>query len=170
MLVSEKRRLRESEILLCLNKLRVVDVGVLMKLDVGDLGKGSKRNVLRVMNEMVRDGLIKEVRKEVKLFYDADMRGLGNWEHTLMRNRFIAEKGRRFYEDVKIEPRVMLRGKEVRPDMLYDGIFYEVDRTQKMKINKEKIERYMRGGVKFEVICGPDRVRLWKGHVYHVVY
>lgn len=169
MLVSEKRRLREAEILSCLNKLKVVDVRVLMKLNVGDLGKGSKRNCLRVMNEMVRDGLVRSVRKEVKLFYDVEMRGIGNWEHTLMRNRFIAEKGRRFYEEVKIEPRVILKGKEVRPDMLCNEIFYEVDRTQKMKVNREKIRRYIDGGVKFEIVCGQDRINLWKGYVYNIV-
>lgn len=176
MLKSELRRKRESVIISSLNKLGVVDVKVIKQLNVAGLGSTGDRNVLRVMNRMVDDGLLESMKKEIKL-YCVKGRGFGHWEHRLMLNKFLAMKC--LYGKAKIEPRIKIGSDEFRPDFIVpikdhpktekDWCFYEVDRRQKKHVNLEKIERYKRLGLRFEVVCNEDRVYMWKGCVVHTI-
>lgn len=176
MLKSEIRKKREQEIILSLNKLGIMTCDMFMKLNISGLGESSKRNTLRVLNRMVKDGFLDEKRKDVKMFV-VKGRGFGYYEHDLMRNKFIINKG--MYKRVRIEPNIKIGNDQFRPDFIYpivnnaktekDWCFYEVDRTQKMKVNYEKIERYKRLGLRFEVICPSHRIQLWKGCVVHEI-
>lgn len=173
---SEKRKIREQKIISSLNKLGVADVEIIKRLNIDGLGNTSDRNVLRVLNRMVDDGLLDTKRKEVKLF-TIHGRGFGNYEHRLMMNRFLVRKGL-FYK-ARIEPKIKIGSEVFQPDFIVpfkngilkpeDFIYYEVDRKQKKKANLQKIERYKRLGLKFEVICTSDRSYMWKDCVIHEV-
>lgn len=174
MLIYEKRRKREQQILHFLDKMKVMDVRLLKKANVSNLGRTSDRNVLRVMQSMEEKGLVKSQRKEVKLWY---MDKLGQWEHRLMMNHFIVDKG--LLNRAIIEPKISVKGETFRPDFMIqvgsglnsskDYVFYEVDRTQKRKVNEDKISRYKRLGLKFEFICYEERKHMFKHCVYHIV-
>lgn len=166
---SELRRIREGKIISSLNKLGVADIRLIKRLNISNLGITSDRNVLRVMNRMVDDGLLDSVRKEIKL-YAIKGRGFGHYEHRMMMNEFLVYKGL-FYK-AKIEPKIKLGGDIFKPDFIVprvdnpkneqDWTFYEVDRRQKKKANMLKIERYKRLGLHFEVVCKPERNYMWK--------
>lgn len=170
MLKSKIRKLREQEIISLLNKLRVVDVEMIQNVNVSNLGNTSRRNVLRVLNEMVKDGLLDTIRSEVKL-YSVKGRGFGHLEHTLMMNRFLIKNG--LFHKARIEPKIKINDIEFIPDFIvpkvdnpknqYDWVFYEVDRKQKKRANILKIERYKEMGLTFEVVCSPERNYMWNG-------
>lgn len=172
----ERHRKRQGIILSYLNKLGILDIDMIMKLNIDGLGDTTKRNVLRVMQNLEERGLIKSVRKEVKLFMLID-RKYSHIEHRLMMNRFICNNG--YYHTVKLEPLIKISGEEFRPDFVVPKIdnpklatdwkYFEVDRTQKKNVNMQKAKRYKDLGLQFEVVCGIERVYMWKGFVYHVV-
>ena len=176
MLRSEVRKEREAKILSKLDKLGISSTYELIKLDAGGLGRGGRRNALRVLNEMEIKGLVDYTRKEFKLFC-VKGRGFGHWEHRMMMNKFLIKKGL-FYK-AHIEPTVTINKIEFRPDFIVpihpepqtpkDYIFYEVDRRQKKKANMEKIKRYKEFGLKFEVVCTAERVSMWKNCVINEV-
>ncbi|APC48943.1 hypothetical protein BME96_12395 [Virgibacillus halodenitrificans] len=176
MLKSEIRKEREARILSRLNKLGVASAWELMRLNAGGLGEGGRRNALRILNEMTEKGLLECSRKEIKIFCVAG-RGFGHWEHRMMMNKFLIIRG--LFDKAKIEPTVTINGKEFRPDFMVprvsdpktanDYVYYEVDRKQKKKANLEKIQRYKELGLRFEIICSPERVRMWKGCVVHEI-
>lgn len=173
---SEIRKLREMEIIQLLNKLGVADVEIMKRLNVSGLGKTTNRNVLRVLNKMVDDGLLDSMRREIKIFSVAG-RGFGHWEHRLLMNKFIVRKG--YFHKARIEKKVKINHEVFVPDFYVplvvhpgspaDFVFYEVDRRQKKKANDKKIERYKRLGLKFEVVCSAERKYMWKGCVVNVV-
>ena len=173
---SELRKMREKEIISLLNKLKIVDVEIIKRVNVSNLGHTSDRNVLRVLNKMVDDGFLDSIRKENKL-YAIKGYGFGHYEHRLMMNKFIVRKG--YLNKVKIEPKIKIGVDEFRPDFIVpivnrpktekDWCFYEVDRKQKKKANINKIERYRRLGLKFEVVCGVERNYMWKGCIINNV-
>ena len=168
--------MRERKIVSLLDKLKVVDVELFMMCNVDGLGNTSRRNVLRVLNRMVEDGILDEKRIDVKMYCLKGV-GFGYWEHRLLMNKFIVGNG--LLNRVRIEPLVSVKGVEFRPDFIVpivskpqglgDWKFYEVDRRQKRKVNHEKIERYKRLGLKFEVVCERDRNYMWKGCVINNV-
>lgn len=174
MLKSEIRKEREAKILSRLNKLGVSGVWELMTLNVSGLGEGGRRNALRILNEMEEKGLVDSTRKEIKI-YCVKGRGFGHWEHRMMMNKFLIKKG--IFDKAKIEPTVTINGKEFRPDFMIprkhdaksaaDYVYYEVDRRQKKKANLEKMQRYKELGLRFEVVCSPERVNMWRGCVIH---
>lgn len=176
MLKSEIRKEREARILSRLNKLGVASVWELMRLNVGGLGESGRRNALRVLNEMEEKGLVDSVRKEIKIFCVKD-RGFGHWEHRMMMNKFLIKKG--LFDKAKIEPNIKINGIDFRPDFIIprtpnpkeanDWLYFEVDRKQKKKANLEKIQRYREFGLKFEVVCSPERSNQWKGCVINEV-
>lgn len=174
MLRSEIRKQREAKILSQLAKLGISSVYELMKLNAGNLGHGGRMNALRVLNEMENKGLVDSVQKERKLFC-VKGRGFGHWEHRLMMNKFLIKKG--LLHKAKIEPTITLNGIKFRPDFVIpikndptkptDYIYYEVDNRQKKKVNMDKIERYKKLNLRFEVVCTAERKNMWKGCVIH---
>lgn len=147
-----------------------------MIMKVSGFHSTSKRNVLRVMKRMEDEGYLKSQRKEFKVWCLKGDR-FGNVEHRLMMNKFICQNG--WYRKAIIEPDLNLGGFKFRPDFMIpmvedakkptDFRFFEVDRTQKMNVNKKKIERYQRLGLRFEFICPAYNVERYKGYVYHVI-
>lgn len=176
MLKSEIRKEREAQILSRLNKLGVSGVWELMRLNVGGLGEGGRRNALRILNEMEEKGLVDSFRRELKIFCVSG-RGFGHWEHRMMINKFLIKKG--LFDKAKIEPQVTINGKEFRPDFIIplvtnpqtakEWAYYEVDRKQKRKANQDKTQRYKELGLRLEVVCTPERVNMWKGCVIHEI-
>ncbi len=176
MLKSEIRKEREARILSRLNKLGVSSVWELMRLNAGGLAEGGRRNALRVLNEMEEKELVASMRKEIKI-YCVTGRGFGHWEHRMMMNKFLIKKG--LFDKAIIEPKIKINDIEFRPDFIIaktpdpktatDYVYFEVDRKQKKKANLEKIERYKKFGLKFEVICSMERVSMWKGCVINEV-
>ncbi|QBP06973.1 hypothetical protein [Virgibacillus phage Mimir87] len=176
MLKSEIRKEREARILSRLNKLGVSSVWELMRLNAGGLGEGGRRNALRVLNEMEEKELVISMRKEIKI-YCVTGRGFGHWEHRMMMNKFLIKKG--LFDKAIIEPKIKINDIEFRPDFMIpmipdpknanDWLFYEVDRKQKKKANLEKIKRYRDFGLKFEVVCSPERSYMWKGFVINEI-
>lgn len=174
--VLEKRKKRIGMILSYLNKLGVMDVDMIMKMNIDGLGDTGKRNVLRVMQRLEDDGYIKSVRKERKLYMLKD-NVYKNVNHRLMMNRFLVNHG--YVNVVKIEPKMIVNGVKFQPDFIIpkvsnpkkasDWRYFEVDRTQKKKVNMDKVKRYKDLGLNFEIVCGVERVYMWKGYVYHVV-
>lgn len=163
-------------ILSFMNDLGVVDVRLLKAANIDGLGNTSNRNILRVIRRLEEEKLVKSMRKEIKLFTTSDGT-FHHWEHHLLRNRFIVDKG--IWKQVIIEPKVTVKGETFIPDFVLplvphphraeDYIYFEVDRLQKKKTNHEKIARYKRLGLKVEIVCRPERVYIWKGSVYHTV-
>lgn len=176
MLKSEIRKEREARILSKLNKLGVASVWELMRLNAGGLGEGGRRNALRVLNEMEEKQLVSSMRKEFKI-YCIYGRGFGHWEHRLMMNKFLIKK--HLFDKAVIEPKIKINGTDFRPDFIIpkksepqtanDWLFFEVDRKQKKKANIEKIKRYKEFGLKFEVVCTPERAGMWRGCVINEV-
>src|SRR5699024_5477684 len=176
MLKSEIRKEREARILSKLNKLGVASVWELMRLNAGGLGEGGRRNALRVLNEMEEKQLVSSMRKEFKI-YCIYGRGFGHWEHRLMMNKFLIKK--HLFDKAVIEPKIKINGTDFRPDFIIpkksepqtanDWLFFEVDRRQKKKANIEKIKRYKEFGLKFEVVCTPERAGMWRGCVINEV-
>lgn len=177
MLVSEKRRLRELEIMSILGKLQIAHVGHLMALNAGGLGESGRRNALRVLREMENDGYLDSKRVGVKLFRvsGGGSRGFhgGMWEHTILRNDFVVWKGREFFENCRFEVPIRVRGKEVlRADIGIQKngrwLFYEIDRLQKRSANILKIENYKKLNLDFKVVCYRDRLGMWSGcqHIF----
>ncbi len=174
--MSSQRKNRISKILLNLNKLGILDVEMIQKLNIDGLGNTSKRNVLRVMHDLEKEGYIKSIRNEVKLFTLPDQK-ITHLEHRLMMNRFIVNNG--YVNIAQIEPSVKINGETFKPDFMIPKIkepkkatdwkYFEVDRKQKKKTNMEKIQRYKNFGLQFEVVCGIERSYMWKGYVYHIV-
>lgn len=177
MLVSEKRKRRELEIISKLDKLQIAHVGQLMALNAGGLGEASRRNALRVLREMERDGYLDSKRIGVKLFRvrggNDNFHG-GMWEHTLLRNDFAIWMGREFFENCRFEVPIRAKGKEIlRADIgiLQGGewIFYEIDRRQSKRANIQKIEKYKKLNLDFRVVCYRHRVGMWTGCKHIVV-
>lgn len=172
----DKSKKRQGIILSYLSKIRVLDVEMIMQLDIDGLGKTGKRNILRVMQSLEDKGLVKSVRKEVKLFFLPDGK-LTYLEHRLLMNRYLCKNG--LVNVARIEPNVKVNGVEFRPDFMIpkvpdpkeakDWKFFEVDRTQKKSVNIQKVKRYKELGLQFEIVCGMERAYMWKGYVYHVV-
>lgn len=173
---SEIRRQREQEIISSLNKLGIADVEIVKRLNISNLGETSDRNVLRVLNKMVDDGLLDCMRKDIKLF-TIKGKGFGHYEHRLLMNRFLVRKG--LFHKARIEPKIKIGNDSFQPDFIVpmkdgiltakDYIYYEVDRRQKRKANMLKIDRYNRLGLKFEIVCPSDRTYMWKGCVIHEI-
>lgn len=174
--MSKKHRERTGMILSYLNKLGVMDVDMIQLLDIDGLGKTGKRNVLRIMQGLEEMGYIQSMRKDVKLFMLVDSK-FTHIEHRLMMNRYLCKNG--LVGKARIEPKVKVNDVEFRPDFMIpkndnaksatDWRYFEVDRTQKRVVNMQKVQRYKDLGLQFEIVCGVERVYMWKGFVYHVV-
>ncbi|WP_139343319.1 hypothetical protein [Virgibacillus siamensis] len=123
---------------------------------------------------MEERGLVDSVKKEQKIFC-VKGRGFGHWEHRMMINKFLIKNG--LLHKAKIEPTITVKGIVFKPDFVipitddpknqHDYIYYEVDRKQKKKANMDKIERYKKLNLQFEVICTPERKNMWKGCKIH---
>lgn len=116
---------------------------------------GGDRNAQRILSRMERDGMIKSLRQECKVYYLSN-RGkerIGSSQgdlkrdmikHTLMRNDLYIRLGMpsswKKEEELKWGENVLI------PDATYvkDGKlhFVEVDNQQTMRTNKEKIRKY----------------------------
>lgn len=171
-----RQKNRVAKILSYLNKFGVLDVEMIQRLNIDGLGNTTKRNVLRVMDNLEKDGYIKSKRHYVKLFMLTDYT-ITHLDHRLMMNRFIIKNG--YAKKAIIEPNVKINGESFRPDFMIpkvdepklasDWKYFEVDRKQKKKTNMQKIQRYKDYGLQFEVVCGIERTYMWKGYVYHVL-
>lgn len=94
-----------------------------------------------------------------------------------MMNRFLCKHN--LVNIAKIEPTITIENEEFRPDFIVpktnnpkfadDWKYYEVDRTQKKSVNMQKVKRYKDLGLQFEIVCGVERVYMWKEYVYHVI-
>ena len=174
--MSKQNKNRIAKILSHLNSLGVLDVEMIQQLNIDGLGETTKRNVLRVMDNLEKEGYIKSIRHGVKLFMLPDYK-LTYIDHRLMINRFIVNNG--YNKVARIEPTVKINGEQFKPDFMIpkvqnpklatDWKYFEVDRKQKKKTNMQKIQRYKDFGLQFEVVCGIERTYMWKGYVYHVV-
>lgn len=167
---AELRKKRELEILSKLDKGGIMTIDQLMALGAGGLDKGSRRNALRVLREMEKDGLVTSKNVGRKLFSSDKGSRFGNWEHTLMRNNFLIQRG--VFDKCKMEIPVKRNGKvELVADAGWQDergwILLEVDRKQKLKENRRKIKVYKELGVRFEVVCYKERTYMWKGCVVH---
>jgi hypothetical protein len=117
---------------------------------------GGDRNARRILLEMEKKKLINSVRYDKKIYYisnkGSDRIGKGgvnlkrSWiQHTLMRNDLFIFLGQP--SDWKKEVPIY-NGEEVYliPDAIFkkNGVIYfvEIDNTQTMKINIEKIKKY----------------------------
>lgn len=155
-----------------LEKGKILTAEQLLRMDAGGLrsGGGGKKNVLRVMREMEADGLVSSKRVGTKLFGEVGSR-FGFWEHTLMRNDFLIDKG--WFDVCQMEMPIRRNGGGgvvVRCDagvnIMGQWHFIEVDRRQEKRANIQKIEKYKEledGGVDFElwIICYSERKRFW---------
>jgi hypothetical protein len=117
---------------------------------------GGDRNARRILLEMEKKNLIKSIRYEKKVYYisnkGSERIGKGgvnlkrSWiQHTLMRNDLYILLGQP--DDWKKEVPVVRNEETILiPDAMYKqhGIFHfvEIDNTQTMKINLEKIRKY----------------------------
>lgn len=158
---SEIRRRREDRIVTQLDKLGVATVEQLRA--VTDLGRGGRANALRVLREMERDGFIVSKHVGVKLF-SSDLRSrFGFWEHILMRNDFLIDRG--WFEFARMEVPIR-KGDEVvlRADagIFLNGKwkFIEIDRRQSRRANIQKIEKYKELNLDVVFVCYEER----KGH------
>lgn len=168
---SELRKIREERILSTLAKGRIMTAAQLRAVGAGGLDKGGQRNALRVLAEMERDGLVVSKNVGVKLFALPGSR-FGHWEHQLILVDFLIWKG--WFKTAEIE-RPLMKGGEVLivPDAvirLVNGIMaIEVDRRQKLRTNREKMEIYKREGIPFCVVCYKERGKYWEGCVKYYI-
>lgn len=167
MLVSERRKRRELDITSKLAKGRIMTGQQLWEVDAGGLrsGGGKVRNCMRVLREMEREGKVFSKRMNVKLF-SLDNK-FGFWEHQLMLNDFLISRG--WFDLCRMEVPIKRDGEIVlRADagIFLNGEWFmiEVDRTQKKKVNLEKIGKYKELDIKFGVVCYPEREAFWKVH------
>lgn len=155
---TEMRRIRENQILSQLDKFGVMTVDHFQKMNIAGFGSSGKRNVLRVLGEMEKDGLIYSKHVGKKLF--STSRNFGYWEHRLLLIDFIVFKG--YWKNCHIERPLMSKGVEViKPDcIITEGdrmLCIEVDRRQKKVTNLQKVKRYKELGLQLVVVCYKDR-------------
>lgn len=143
---------REEQILLVLENLTYSTREQLQAIE----NLGGDRNARRILLEMEKKGLIKSVRYDKKIYYlsnkGSDRIGKGginlkkSWiQHTLMRNDLFILLGQP--DDWKKEFPVKRNGEVyLIPDAMFTrhGIYHfvEIDNTQTMKTNLEKIKKY----------------------------
>ncbi|SET84309.1 Replication-relaxation [Oceanobacillus limi] len=149
---TKKKVQRQERILSSLAKLTYATIEQLQVIE--DLG--GYRNTHRILHQMEKDKLIKSVRYEKKIYYlsnrGSERIGKGgvnlkkSWiQHTLMRNDLYIKLGmpKDWQKEVPIskEEEVYLI-----PDAMYKNKgeyhFVEIDNTQTMKTNVEKINKY----------------------------
>ncbi|WP_175074674.1 replication-relaxation family protein [Terribacillus sp. AE2B 122] len=151
MLQAEKRRLREEKILSTLDSLGFATRKQLQLIEQ----LGGDRNAHRILKEMEQDKLIGSQRTEQKVYYVAargrdaigstkDELRTGKMKHTLMRNEMYIKLG--MPGDWRNEVPVTWGQNKLIPDAMYhlkgEVHFVEVDNTQPMRSNYEKIKRY----------------------------
>ncbi|MFP7480174.1 replication-relaxation family protein [Terribacillus saccharophilus] len=151
MLQAEKRRLREEKILSTLDSLGYATRKQLQLIEQ----LGGDRNAHRILKEMERDKLIGSQRSEQKIYYVAargrdaigstkDELRTGKMKHTLMRNEMYIQLG--MPDDWRTEVPVTWRENKLISDAMYhvkgEVHFLEVDNTQPMRTNYEKIKKY----------------------------
>lgn len=116
---------------------------------------GGDRNAQRVLNRMEKDGSIKSHRREFKVYYlsnrgkerigsnQSDLKQ-DKIKHTLMRNDLYIKLG--MPRPWTTERPIPLGKETIIPDATYikDGVccFVEIDNTQTMRTNYEKIKKY----------------------------
>jgi hypothetical protein len=151
MLQAEKRRLREEKILCTLDSLGFATRKQLQLIEQ----LGGDRNAHRILKEMEKDKLIGSQRTEQKIYYVAargrDAIGstkeelrTGKMKHTLMRNELYICLG--MPSDWRTEVPVTWGENKLIPDAMYhlkgEVHFVEVDNTQPMRANYDKIKKY----------------------------
>lgn len=161
---------RVDDICMKLDKFDVLTIKQLRNINAGDLGNTGDRNILRVMERLVKEGYVEKKRYGFNL-YALRGRGFGNWEHKFMRNEYLIWKG--VWNKARVEVPIIWKGREyLRADAHWvengRDKFLEVDRRQKKKVNLEKIRKYKEIGAQFEVLTYRSRGRMWQGCV--VVY
>lgn len=171
MTVSEKRKKRELDIISKLAKGGVMTAEQLRKVNAGGLGNGGLRNVHRVLGEMERAGTVVSKRYDRKIYRLKEKGGFGMWEHTLMRNDFLIEKGWfracRMEVPIKSADGEIVMKADAGINILGKWNFLEVDRRQDFRANREKIARYeqmLDDGLKFDlwVVCYEERSDFWE--------
>ncbi|MFD1018664.1 replication-relaxation family protein [Thalassobacillus hwangdonensis] len=151
----EKRILREEAIISKLDKLGFANRRQLQVLE--DLG--GDRNAHRILSEMESDRLLLSYRKEYKVYY-VSTRGkerIGStkatpsrtlMDHTLMRTDLYIELGQPADWRTEVPVNFGYDDKQYNlvPDAMYmqNGVytFVEIDNTQTMRTNKDKIGVY----------------------------
>lgn len=106
---------------------------------------GGDRNARRILLDMERMGYIKSVRHERKIYFVNTRLKKKEIQHILMRNEMYIKCGMPF--SWKKEAPIFMNGKKVIiSDARYNAgdiyYFIEVDNTQNMRTNYDKIQRY----------------------------
>lgn len=147
----EKKRLRDEKILLTLDKLQYASRSQIQRI----FSLGSDRNACRIMNNLKE--YVHSFRHYENVFYlnkrgrerigsDKVLSKPSNVEHHLLRNEVYIIYG--FPRIWKIENPIKVRGENfITPDATFtqdDRSLYlvEVDRTQKMHKNIQKLRKY----------------------------
>lgn len=156
MMVQQQRKIQRHErILLSLDNLTYATREQLQVVN----RLGGDRNAHRILNDMEKDGLVKSIRTERKIYYlsnrGKEQIGSNQGElkkswitHTLMRNDLYIQLG--MPETWKKEVPIRFNEKDnfLIPDAMFNKenkfCFIEVDNQQTMKTNNDKIERYGR--------------------------
>lgn len=164
---TELRRLRELEILTQLAKFGILTVSQMQGLNVAGFGSSGRRNVLRVLREMEEDGHIVSKHVGKKLFAMPGSR-FGLWEHRELLVDFLLWKG--WADNCHVERPIMHNGVEViRPDAVVttsNGLLcIEVDRRQKLSVNKQKVLTYKELGLRMIAVCYRGRGHHFEGCV-----
>lgn len=155
MLKHQQRMLREERIISTLDKLEFANRRQLQIIN--DLG--GDRNANRILSEMERDKSIKSIRTEQKIYYvgnrgkekvgsNKQTKDKGQVIHTLMRNDMYIHLG--MPKDWSPEQPIDFEVEGEMNTLIIDAVFtykgeyqfVEIDNTQTMRTNKNKIDKY----------------------------
>ena len=147
MLQHLKRMERENEILSSLNRLGIATRKQLQVMN----NLGGERNANRILANMEKDGTVKSIRMDQKIYYNPEKgkkENKGQMLHKLMRNDLYIHLGTpsdwRIEQSVEFE----MSGEVITlvPDATFrrnaEFHFVEIDNKQSMKTNKDKIDKY----------------------------
>lgn len=174
MTVSQKRRIRETEILGVLAKGGIMTAEQLWKLNVSGFRSGSVRNVHRVLREMENNREIISKRVDRKLYALPGSR-FGFWEHRLALIDFLIKK--KWFDIAQLEIPVKKNGEVILKadagvNIMGKWHFVEVDRRQKLKENRCKVRRYSEIDIEYElwVVCFRERESFWRAHGVNIEF